>query len=469
MELAYANHNKDFMINVTNVIKQVGPLIPSIAAVAATLSELDKLKMNNIFRTCFSIKPSNISISQQSVIVHARSVKCVMQLILNLKKELNDSNLTTQDSQLEYPLTKNQENIIKENEQQTLSTKKNINQKDLKLILLHTDFNEVLYSPSKTTTINERVQTVKTNLITNRHSTSDFLKKFMDYNVTSMRQFNTVIRQDLDFRTLYLQLPYNLTNQIISKGLTICQSAFKPTTFIDKYNWTVKNYDKLIKRLSGLVIELLENISSENGLPKNSLLINLFDCLLYRNHKRMTLGLIGSSNSGKTFLVDLFTANFETYEIGNIIPPAKDTLSEFWLMNCVYASVKRMEEFYIPTVAVCNEFKKLLEGNKNQIANVKYKENQNLQVTPTFLTMNGQYVTDITKFCSNEFEAINNRCYLYMLNSNLSNRKIMKYIDLIKKHRQMIMFNLYEREIKLHNYIESIIDLDELKGYSDDE
>ena len=65
----------------------------------------------------------------------------------------------------------------------------------------------------------------------------------------------------------------------------------------------------------------------------------------------MTLGLIGSSNSGKSFLVDLFTSNFETYEIGNIIPPAKDTLSEFWLMNCVYASVKRMEEFYIPTLA----------------------------------------------------------------------------------------------------------------------
>ena len=251
--------------------------------------------------------------------------------------------------------------------------------------------------------------------------------------------------------------------------MTICQSAFQPVTFIDKYNWTIKIYDKLIKRLAGLVIELLENISIENNMNKDSLLINLFDILLYRNHKKMTLGLIGSSNSGKSFLVDLFTSNFETYEIGNIIPPAKDTLSEFWLMNCVYASVKRMEEFYIPTLAVCNEFKKLLEGNKNQIANVKYKENQNLQVTPTFLTMNGHYITDITKFCSNELDAINNRCYLYMLNSNLSSRKIMKYIDLIKKHKQMIMFNLYEREIKLHNYVESIIDLEELKGYSDEE
>ena len=284
-----------------------------------------------------------------------------------------------------------------------------------------------------------------------------------------MRQFNNILQKDGKLMDAYIHLPYNLTNQIINKGLTISQSAFKPTTFLENYNYCTIDNSKLIKRLTGLMIELLQDISQENYLQPNALLINLFDCLLYRNHKKMTLGFIGSSNSGKTFLIDIFTGNFETYEVGNIIPPSKDSLSEFWFSNCIYASVKRMEEFFIPTVAVCNEFKKLLEGNKNQVASVKYKENQNLQITPTFLTMNGLYITDITKFCSNEFEAINNRCYLYMLNNTLSNRKIMKYIDLIKQHKQQIMFHLYEKEMELHSYEELILDLDELKGYSGNE
>ena len=85
--------------------------------------------------------------------------------------------------------------------------------------------------------------------------------------------------------------------------------------------------------------------------------------------------------------MDVVTGSFDSFEIGNIIPPSKETLSEFWLSNCVYASIKRMEEFFIPTVAVCNEFKKLLEGNENQVANLKYKENMNLQCTPTFITI----------------------------------------------------------------------------------
>ena len=417
--------------------------IPSIAQVAGILLDYDKLRMNNIFSICFSTRLSSTCTNLQNVIVRAKSVQCVMQLLLTLKQAHGGSKVSTQDSHLLFQHTKSPENITVENEQPTLNLKKSLNQRDLKEILLQTNFEEVLYSNSKPKTITQQVTATNTKLVTNRHSTSDFLKKFIDYNISSTRHFYHIIRQDEELRKLFVQLPYNLTNQIISKGLTICQASFKPVTFIDKYNWTVKSYDKLVKRLSGLIIEFLEHISIENNKHKDSLLINLFDVLLYRNHKKMTLGLIGSSNSGKSFLVDLFTSNFELYEIGNIIPPAKDTLSEFWLMNCVYSSVKRMEEFYIPTLAVCNEFKKLLEGNKNQIANVKYKENQNLQVTPTFLTMNGSYVTDITKFCSNEFEAINNRCYLYMLNNNLSTRKIMKYIDVIKLHKAMIMFNLY--------------------------
>ena len=204
VNLAIAQHNNDLLSNVTTAIKQVGPLIQSIDQVAVILFEYDTLKMNNIFRTCCSTKQLSTCISLQSVIVHAKSVSCVMQLVSNLKKAQKDLKVTIQDSQSKFLVTPIQENIINVKEPQTLSMKKTTSQRNLKEILLNTNFEEVLYSNSKPTTITEKVTAIKTNLVTNRHSTSDFLKKFIDYNITSMRQFNYIIKQDLELRSLYV-------------------------------------------------------------------------------------------------------------------------------------------------------------------------------------------------------------------------------------------------------------------------
>ena len=188
-----------------------------------------------------------------------------------------------------------------------------------------------------------------------------------------------------------------------------------------------------------------------------------------KNNKRITLGFIGPSNTGKTFLADIISGSFNSFEIGNILPPSKDTLDTFWLSNCVYASIKRMEEFFIPTQSICNAFKQLLEGNRNQIANVKYKDNLNLPTTPTILTMNGNSKTDITKFCSNDYDAIANRCYLYMLNQTMSSMKIFPFLDLIKAHRHQILCHLYRKYINLQPQPQYSHELEELKGYSGDE
>ena len=90
VKFAYAQHNNELLANVTIAIKQVGPLIASIVQVAATLSELDRLKMNHIFKTCCSTNQLSTSINLQSVIVRAKSVSCVMQLVSTLKKALSD-------------------------------------------------------------------------------------------------------------------------------------------------------------------------------------------------------------------------------------------------------------------------------------------------------------------------------------------------------------------------------------------
>ena len=320
-----------------------------------------------------------------------------------------------------------------------------------------TDFDEVVYKP------------ISNPIHTTTHATSDFLNLFIKHKCCSSRHFLYIVHRDKQLKDAYVKLPYNLTSQIINKGLTLAQSAFTPITFLDKFNDTEIDNSKSIKRLTGIFHEFLEIVSHANFYHRTELLNNIFDVLLMKNNKKITLGFIGPSNTGKTFLADVICGSFNSFEIGNILPPAKDTLDTFWLSNCVYSSIKRMEEFFIPTVAICNAFKQLLEGNKNQVANVKYKDNLNLPTTPTILTMNGQYKTDITKFCSNEYDAIANRCYLYILNQPLEQMKIYPFLNLINTHKHQIMCHLYLKYQNLHPTPKFSADLDELAGYSGDE
>ena len=86
---------------------------------------------------------------------------------------------------------------------------------------MHTNFEEVIFP----------ISNVPDTIITNKHSTSEFLKIFIKHKITSQRYFNYMFQHDKTLMDAYLKLPYNLTNQIIIKGLTIAQSVFQPNTF----------------------------------------------------------------------------------------------------------------------------------------------------------------------------------------------------------------------------------------------
>ena len=205
---------------------------------------------------------------------------------------------TTVDTPLNHqPMTT--DNSCSTSDKPISTIKKRLSVNGLEEVMLTTNFEEVIFPMSNVTLT----------IINNKHSTSEFLKLFNNHKITSQRHFNSMLQQDKSLMDAFLHLPYNLTNQIISKGLTVAQSALKPITLLDKFNETGLDNSKLIKRLSGLFYELLNEITAENYLPKDFLLRNIFDCLLYRDHKKMTLGFIGTSNSGKTFLVDIKTGS----------------------------------------------------------------------------------------------------------------------------------------------------------------
>ena len=239
------------------------------------------------------------------MIVLARSVQDVTRILQILKPVATVTKTTTQDLNCTSKITTNIEPTSSTSEHPIMNIKKkSLKQNDLKLIMEETNFEEVIFSTKllsktpDTTTILQN--TIPNNITTNKHYTSDFLKLFIANRITSMRQFNQILQQNKDLMDAFLHLSYNLTNQIMNKELPISQSAFKPVTFLEKFNDTTLDNSKLIKRHCGVFNEFLSELSLENYLPINSLLINIFDCLLYRNHKKMILAFIGQSNTGKT-------------------------------------------------------------------------------------------------------------------------------------------------------------------------
>ena len=386
---ALAEFKVDLLQHVSSASRQVDPIIQLIVVVAGTVSAFGQLNLKNIFSTLYNIRETSCFTDLSHVRVNAKSVRSVIKTLRIMRQGLSTTEVTSKS--IKSPSQLSQNICLKEQEKEkpTLNTRRS--QNEIAQIVQMTNFDEVVFPINKP---------VPDTITTNRHSTSDFLKLFIKYKICSQRHFLHMLDNDTKLMDAYLHLPYNLTNQIIAKGLTVAQSAFTPTTFLDKFNDTVIDESKPIKRLTGLFYEYLQYISHTNFYPRDELLHNIFNVLLMKNNKRITLGFIGPSNTGKTFLADIISGSFNSFEIGNILPPSKDTLDTFWLSNCVYSSIKRMEEFFIPTQSICNAFKQLLEGNRNQIANVKYKDNLNLPTTPTILTMNGNSKTDsFTPLC----------------------------------------------------------------------
>ena len=118
-------------------------------------------------------------------------------------------------------------------------------------------------------------------IVTNKSHTSDFLQLFIKHKICSTRQFYNVLKDDEILKQHYLTLPYNMTQPIINKRLTIAQSNFTITTYKDKINCIPDDNDKLTQRLTSLLIEFFSNISTANGLPGMSFLNQLFKCLNY--------------------------------------------------------------------------------------------------------------------------------------------------------------------------------------------
>lgn len=300
---------------------------------------------------------------------------------------------------------------------------------------------------------------------------NDFSFLFLKYNITSYSMLLHYLKKDKVFAKAHSKLPPNNTNNIINKLYTRSQSNFKVIPFHTIMSRYIIDTNILITRLTGLLISFLKRISSQNGYNCMYFFDSIFNVLTLKDSKKITLFLIGKSNAGKTFLTNLITSVYKKYEVGGILNPNNDRLSEFWLQSCIFTHIKKCEELIITTSSIAQEFKKLFEGNPSLLGNVKYKDNMVVPKTPIIISANGNCIDDVWTYISSEKEAFKNRCFMFMLRTEITSIISTEHLSLIWKHRKSIMARLYEIYLKRCDLRKKEVSIKEndLEGYSDDE
>ena len=176
-------------------------------------------------------------------------------------------------------------------------------------------------------------------------------------------------------------------------------------------------------------------IATENNISSESVLKAIVDTLCLTDPKISTLIFIGASNSGKSFLSAILTAAFEDYELG-IIQSVSGRPGDFWLQDCLGKELYVCEELVLSTIDIIQRFKAVMEGNRSLDTNVKYCGNKAIPRRPFIVTMNGDVKEDVCFYFPTEYAAVNNRCHIFNMQTELTRLIPSNILTYIMKHKQ---------------------------------
>lgn len=191
-------------------------------------------------------------------------------------------------------------------------------------------------------------------------------------------------------------------------------------------------------------LSLAKSIADENHITMEMFHTQIWDVLNGTRPKINTLVFIGASDSGKSVICDALSSFWETPDIGHFRPPLTTTGSSFWLQDLLGKQLYRCDELYLERPEIMQTIKQLFEGHANLKTEIKYEGHQNIPRRPVLVSLNGNSSRDICKFQSSEFQAIKNRCYIYVMNNHMKSRiNRMSYIDDMIDNAKHFLQNIF--------------------------
>lgn len=275
----------------------------------------------------------------------------------------------------------------------------------------------------------------------------NFKSKLNELGVSSEAHYQHALTYDAELA--------NLAVAMNGQGLEACKKQMfeinRQTITPDTYKQRVQRHEIDNKQdpqfVRGLTcaVQILKSLAKENHVSYEDMLYNIFSVMNMSRHKVNTVVFIGASDSGKSFVADLFASPFELYEIGQFALPTAKNTNQFWLEPLVGKQVYRAEELFIADEVVLQDVKKLFEGSPALVGGVKYKSALTIERRPVLVSMNGDSEYAVTRGMSNEFDTIANRSFIYVMREPVKTRYHMGSIVQAGKYMKQIVNLLYQK------------------------
>lgn len=197
------------------------------------------------------------------------------------------------------------------------------------------------------------------------------------------------------------------------------------------------------------------DVAKRNGTCISEMLSSIFSILTSSNGKKNALIFIGSSDSGKSTVLDLLSSIMPIDKVGSFRIPVGNIINNFWLSNLVGdKEIYRCDEFLIETIPVWQEIKTITEGSPYMELEVKFKSSTRLNKKPVLMSGNQQDVGEICKWMSSEVDSFENRFYVV----NTHDIKFNKYIP-DELHEKVKLIDRYILRMLYDNFFRTPYEL----------
>ena len=92
-----------------------------------------------------------------------------------------------------------------------------------------------------------------------------------------------------------------------------------------------------------------------------------------------------------------------------------------------------------------------MEGNKELDTPIKFGDNKALKPKPLIITMNGDHKGDIVGPYHEEFDAVNNRCIILLMKTNITSYIPKKFLPILANSKEIFHSYLYYYYLKVRD------------------
>ena len=174
-----------------------------------------------------------------------------------------------------------------------------------------------------------------------------YTKQFRDlcfyYGITNSKGHQACLK-DWKYRDLYEKMPVMTADKVLRQCFEINEAHFEVKR-IEPLNYSIN--DSVMFGV-GTVLYYMEQLSRWNRLNHDEVFRQIFEILLMKDHKRLSLIFMGPSNSGKSYFSNIITGYFPPHRIGQVNSPQGNKLTDFWLQEARGCDIKVMEELKLP-------------------------------------------------------------------------------------------------------------------------